>query len=261
MKRAAMLGFRVQQGRWGCGICLPQLCAALLLIAGFALSAQSARAQISASGPVVVELFTSQGCSSCPPADALMNELASRADVLPLGLHVDYWDYIGWPDTFAQPQFSRRQEAYVRAAGGRRVYTPHMVVAGADHLVGAQPMELADLIRAHAAKGYPVAVELSRSAQGYRVMAQTDQPAPMVVQVIRFIPRATVDITRGENAGRDAHYSNVVQDLEILGDWDGRSPFARDIASDPELAMAVVVQVRIGPGALGPVMGAAIAPR
>ncbi len=261
MKRAAMFGLRDQRGRWGCGICVPQLLAALLLIAGFVLSAQSARAQISATGPVVVELFTSQGCSSCPPADALMNELATRADVLPLGLHVDYWDYIGWPDTFAQPQFSRRQEAYVRAAGGRRVYTPHMVVAGADHLVGAQPMELADLIRAHAAQGYPVAVALSRSAQGYRVIAQTDQPAPMVVQLIRYIPRATVDISRGENAGRDAHYSNVVRDLEILGDWDGRSPFARDIAEAPELDMAVVVQLRLAPGALGPVVGAATAPR
>jgi len=235
------------------------LCFAVLAIMAF--SPKMAEAQLSATGPVVVELFTSQGCSSCPPADALLNELATRGDVLPLGLHVDYWDYIGWPDTFAQPQFSRRQESYVRAAGGRRVYTPHMVVGGHDHLVGAQPMELADLIRAHAAQGYPVAVELIRSADGYRLMAQTTQTAPMVVQVIRYTPRAEVDITRGENAGRDAHYSNVVRGLEILSDWDGRAPFVRTITAEAEMDLAVVVQARLGAGALGPVMGAARAPQ
>lgn len=235
------------------------LCFAVVAVMAFA--PKMADAQLSATGPVVVELFTSQGCSSCPPGDALLNELATRGDVLPLGLHVDYWDYIGWPDTFAQPQFSRRQEAYVRAAGGRRVYTPHIVVGGHDHLVGAQPMELADLIRAHAARGYPVAVELVRSADGYRVTAQTTQTVPMLVQLIRYTPRAEVDITRGENAGRDAHYSNVVRDLEILGDWDGQAPFVRTITSAAEMDLAVVVQARIGPGALGLVLGAARAPQ
>ena len=95
---------------------------------------------------VVVELFTSQGCSSCPPADALLDRLSSRNNVLALSLHVDYWDYIGWKDKFASPAHTARQQAYARAAGRRSVYTPQMIINGLDDVAGTAPMDVADMI-------------------------------------------------------------------------------------------------------------------
>ena len=95
---------------------------------------------------VVVELYTSQGCSSCPPADKLLAELASRKDVLPLALHVDYWDYIGWADVFADPAYTKRQRAYARVAGSRSIYTPQMIVGGKDHVIGFKPMAVAGVM-------------------------------------------------------------------------------------------------------------------
>ena len=97
--------------------------------------------------PVVVELFTSQGCSSCPPADALLHELSKRDDVIPLALHVDYWDYIGWKDSFAQPAFTARQRGYAQASGRRAIYTPQMIIGGQFDVVGNRPMDVAAIIR------------------------------------------------------------------------------------------------------------------
>ncbi len=116
--------------------------------------------------PVVVELFTSQGCSSCPPADAILGDLAGRDDVIALALHVDYWDYIGWKDTFADPSYTKRQRAYARVAGARNIYTPQMVVGGMDHLVGVRPMELSDLIERHNAKDSTI--DLNLGAVGWQ---------------------------------------------------------------------------------------------
>ena len=93
--------------------------------------------------PVVVELFTSQGCSSCPPADELLREMSKRPDVIALAFHVDYWDYIGWKDEFAHPGFTKRQKAYAKAAGERMVYTPQMIVHGVVRVVGHEPEALA----------------------------------------------------------------------------------------------------------------------
>ena len=99
----------------------------------FVAAAPLARAQ---GSPVVVELFTSQGCSSCPPADALLRKLAEEEDVIALALHVDYWDYLGWKDSFATPKFTARQRAYAKKARSRSIYTPQMVVQGEDRVVG-----------------------------------------------------------------------------------------------------------------------------
>ena len=99
-----------------------------------------------ARADVVVELYTSQGCSSCPPADALLEQLAARDDVIALSLHVDYWDYLGWQDAFANPAFTKRQRGYAARAGSSMIYTPQMVIGGRDHIVGTKGMELSDLI-------------------------------------------------------------------------------------------------------------------
>lgn len=94
----------------------------------------------SSTSPVVVELYTSQGCSSCPSADRVLEKLAGRDDILPLSLHVDYWDYIGWADTFADPAYTQRQKVYARNMGERMIYTPQMVINGGAHVVGNRPM-------------------------------------------------------------------------------------------------------------------------
>ena len=115
------------------------LCAAALSIMSLGLPGAAQ------DSPVVVELFTSQGCAACPPADALLGELARHEDVIALALHVDYWDYIGWEDVFARPEFTQRQHAYGHAAGSTVVYTPQMIVGGQERVVGVRPMAVADL--------------------------------------------------------------------------------------------------------------------
>ncbi len=175
---------------------------------------------------VVVELFTSQGCSSCPPADELLTQMAARDDLLPLALHVDYWDYIGWKDTFAQPQFTDRQEGYRRAARARYKYTPQMVVGGVTHVVGNRSMEVFDALEMHRQRMSQVMVAAHRDAAGATVVkayqvAHRQPGPPMVALLVNFTPEETVAITRGENAGREITYSNIVTRLAPLAEWDG----------------------------------------
>lgn len=198
-----------------------------------------------ADQPVIVELFTSQGCAACPPADALLGELAGRDDVIPLALHVDYWDYIGWSDTFAQAAFTARQHGYGHAAGSSVVYTPQMVVGGVDHVVGNRPMQVADLIAAHAAQSDPVAVEADPTPAGWQVRAVwrgTGSAPDMVVQVVTYIPMQQVEITRGENAGRLAEYHNIVTTWQVVAEWAGARPFEAEIASGGDVPHVVIVQ-------------------
>lgn len=198
------------------------------------------------SALVVVELFTSQGCSSCPPADELINELASSTDVLPLSLHVDYWDYIGWKDKFAQAKFTTRQRAYAKAAGERSIYTPQMIVQGRDHVVGYKPMKLADFIKdrqAQAAKT-PVNLALTKDTDSYTItLAPTNGlPKRMVVQFVRFSPHERVEIRRGENAGRVIDYANVVTEWLPVAKWDGAQPLTLTVPTQKGTRGAVILQ-------------------
>lgn len=204
--------------------------------------------------PVVVELYTSQGCSSCPPADRLLAELSQRDDVIALALHVDYWDYIGWADEFADPAHTERQKAYARAHDKRSVYTPQMIVAGADLIIGTKPMELADSIQAHAARTPPVVVTLTRNGDRVRIEAQADRfRGDAIVDVIGIIDERTVEITRGENAGRTLTYHNIVSSWTRVGEWDGAGIFQATIQVSPGRPIAVIVQQ----DGYGPVLGAA----
>ena len=200
---------------------------------------------------VVIELFTSQGCSSCPPADELLTELAARDDILPLALHVDYWDYIGWADSFASPAFTARQKAYARAAGSRTVYTPQMVVSGTDHLVGTREMELGALIEVHGARPAPVQLTLRRNGSGIDIRAEppVPLPRPAVVQVVRYVPARTVEILRGENAGRTITYSNIVTEWHEVGRWTGEAPLVLTAEAPGDDPAAVILQ-EDGPGAV-----------
>ncbi len=197
-----------------------------------------------ADRPVVVELYTSQGCSSCPPADAILGELAERDDVIALALHVDYWDYIGWKDDFADPSFSKRQRSYARVAGARSVYTPQMIVDGADHISGTKPMKLMERIEVHKARATPVSVRLTRDGDRVRIRATSTEPLPRgaTVRVATYLPQATVDISRGENAGRRLTYHNVVRNLVDVSTWDGSGEFRATVQSPDGVPLVVLIQ-------------------
>jgi hypothetical protein len=207
-------------------------------------------------GPVVVELFTSQGCASCPPADALLGELAHRDDVIALALHVDYWDYIGWEDSFAQHDFTLRQHGYGHAAGSTVVYTPQIIVDGQDHVVGVRAMAVADLIQAHRAQPDPVGISVREGGGVFEVeaVARMEQPRPaMVVQVVGYLPHAEVQIARGERAGTVSEHYNIVTSWRVIGNWDGGAPFVMQITPQNDNPHVVIVQQ----AGFGPILAAA----
>ena len=217
------------------------LLAAVWTVCAATLAATVAQAQ---DNPVVIELYTSQGCSSCPPADELMRELAKMDDVIPLALHVDYWDYIGWKDSFASPAFTKRQRSYARAAGHRTIYTPQMIVGGVDNVVGYKPMKLAALIQAHREKPRHDGLKIVRTGDTLSIACSPfgQTATPMVVQLIRYVPEETVEIGRGENAGKTITYANIVTEWTNLGPWDGTGPLDLNVAATGTDPLVVVLQ-------------------
>ncbi|MBW7921971.1 MAG: DUF1223 domain-containing protein [Rubellimicrobium sp.] len=237
-------------------ISVPRLAAFGLWLAVLALPAvaQSVLRPLDRSpngGLVVVELFTSQGCASCPPADAILRELTRIEGVLPLALHVDYWDYIGWQDTFGSPLFTARQQAYARAAGERMVYTPQMIIAGRERVLGNDPVAIMALIGAHAMRPAPVALEVQRAGDALHIAARSPLPflRPVAVHLVQFVPEARVAIPLGENAGHVFDYVNVVTGWQTLGEWDGSAPLALDVNGTGDGPAAVILQ-EPGPGAI-----------
>lgn len=228
-----------------------RLFARFVLVVGCTMALPVDRA---GADPVVVELFTSQGCSSCPPADALLSQLAKDDGVIALALHVDYWDYLGWEDAFALPSHTERQRAYARAAGERMIYTPQMIIAGKDHVVGYRPKEVARLIAFHAAMPDAVEVKVMPRENG-RVAIAADGPAQgdLVVQVVGYEPRGTVRIERGENAGRRIDYVNIVTGIEVVAQWDGTAPLMLEVTPPAATHSVVLVQKAMG----GPIVAAA----
>lgn len=199
----------------------------------------------SAAEPVVVELYTSQGCSSCPPADALLHELAARPDVLPLALHVDYWDYIGWKDKFARPAHAKRQKGYAQAGGRRMIYTPQMIIMGQEDVVGADAVQVEEAIGRHSKQPRPVALMVSRQGEELQIRLQARGQMPagkLLVQLVRFTPERTVSITRGELAGRTFTYANVVEDWKVAAEWDGTRELEVSVPAPGGLPAAVLVQ-------------------
>jgi hypothetical protein len=181
----------------------------------------SAHAQ---SRPVVVELFTSEGCSSCPPADALLSEIArSRPDVLPLAFHITYWDRLGWPDPFALRAATARQEDYAHVLGLDSIYTPQMVVDGRLDVVGSDRGGVfAALHRAASAAPPPVPLRLARA--GGQVTLEVGEGArgrEATVVLVGYDPAHRTAVAHGENAGRTLTESNIVRGLVRLADWHG----------------------------------------
>jgi hypothetical protein len=230
-------------------------------VLGFAVAAgPAAQADDAAeSRLVVVELFTSQGCNSCPPADALLAELAGRPDILALSIHVDYWDYIGWKDPFASPQHSERQRDYVAKLGLRYVYTPQIVVDGRHDVVGSKRRAVLRAIETAVAAKPSVAVTLSDADGGRVQLSEGEAPdSGATVWLVTFDDRHDTPVVRGENRGKTLHNANVVRELVLLGTWAGKAKaYPLDFAkarAEGRGGCAVIVQE----GAGGPVLGAGV---
>ncbi len=220
--------------------------AALTAIASFFLTT----AAVAEADPVVVELFTSQGCSSCPPADRIMQELAQRDDVIGLALHVDYWDYIGWKDEYASPAHTERQRAYAREGGRTMIYTPQMVVNGQQDVVGAKAGELNRLINAHLTAAPEAEVSATRTGEDVVVdVTPVELPAGQTyeVRVVQYSPMRHASIRRGELAGYELDYANVVENWQIAGHWDGVAPQEFKVSLASDLPAVVLIQ-RAGHG-------------
>lgn len=173
----------------------------------------------------VIELFTSQGCSSCPPADKLMAELARDPGLIVLSLPVDYWDYLGWRDTLASPAFTARQKAYSAIRGDRQVYTPQAVINGTQHAVGSERVAIEKAIgKSHAAANVLKAdVAIVSVATGYTVTVGAG-PGGETGQVwlLPIVKERQVQIGRGENTGRSIVYVNVARSVMRIGAWSGQ---------------------------------------
>jgi hypothetical protein len=189
------------------------------------LTALAGHAAASPAPKAVVELYTSQGCSSCPPADEFLRELAARSDVVALTLPVDYWDYLGWKDTLAQATFTARQRAYASARNDKQVYTPQIIVNGLKPIVGSERAKIESLIAKSVANGaLPITVGVSEAAAGITVEIGSSQGAHSSGEVwlLPVVKAREVAIGRGENKGRTITYANVVRGMVKIGDWSGQ---------------------------------------
>jgi hypothetical protein len=222
-------------------------------LTAMALTGLFATTQAAADSPVVVELYTSQGCSSCPPADAYLHELAKRDDVIALALHVDYWDYIGWKDVFASPQFTARQHAYAAAAAATTVYTPQMVINGQAHVIGSRPTQVMAAIEAQRGKGTAIDLSVNRDGGHVEISANANGGGDYVVQLVRYTPEQTVDVRRGENAGHQYSYAHIVNSWDVIGRWDGTAALYIRAAAAGDDPVVVIVQQASN----GPIVGAA----
>ncbi len=173
----------------------------------------------------VVELFTSQGCSSCPPADKLIGELAKDPTVIALSMPIDYWDYLGWKDTLADARFSARQKAYSLMRGDRDVYTPQVVVNGSFHVVGSDRAGIERAIdvtrESDGVMTVPVSIKLSGKQISVSVAASKEPSAHGEVWICSISRAIPIAIGRGENRGRELTYYNVVRNVLKVGDWNG----------------------------------------
>lgn len=182
-----------------------------------------------------------------------MHELAKRDDVIALALHVDYWDYIGWKDEFADPAYAKRQRGYAVEAGRRSVYTPQMIINGQTDIVGARPMELSKAISDYAGKATPISLDVTRSGDRVQIIAKSEKAnGPLIVQMLRYTPERTARITRGENAGHTISYANVTEDWKILQEWDGITDLTIEAEAPGEKPLVVMVQR----GLSGPILAA-----
>jgi hypothetical protein len=232
--------------------------ACAVMVLGQSLFCEDALAQPRA----VVELFTSQGCSSCPPADQVIGDLAKDPSVIALSMPVDYWDYLGWKDTLADPRFSARQKAYSQMRGDRDVYTPQVVINGGTQMIGSDVAKIKNAIgvakSGTSLMSVPVSVSTAGKNLNVSVAASTDSSSDnrgevWICSVSKSVP---ISVGRGENRGRALTYYNVVRNWLKVGDWNGSAANwtvpLENVARDGVDAAVVYVQdgSREHPGAM-----------
>jgi hypothetical protein len=224
-----------------------------------ALGMPVAAAELKEDPKAFLELFTSQGCSSCPPADELFANLAKRPDIIALAYHVDYWDYIGWADTFATKDYSDRQRAYARSWGSSRIFTPQLVVNGSEGVVASHPDEVTGAVQAAM---LALDVELEPAGDTLKItIPGRDGLGEAVVWLVCFRDRAAVTIERGENEGKTISYAQIVMGRQALGVWDPRTGASlklplKEVMPDRANGLAIIVQQEKN-GLPGPILGAA----
>jgi hypothetical protein len=236
------------------------------LLAAVLLLALGSPAMAGERPVAVVELFTSQGCNSCPPADANLVELAAKGDVLALGYHVNYWDYLGWRDTYGRAEHTARQQEYAKAFGIRSVYTPQAVINGRVHLNGAKRAKLEHAIDELERRGQNLLIDVAASVSGESVVidvglgAGTGKKAHIVL--VCYDRPTTLQIEGGENAGKHITYYNPVLETISVGMWDGQPKRVElpltDVSRKGPGGCAVLVQKVGREGYLGPIIGASV---
>jgi hypothetical protein len=225
---------------------LPALLSALALIAfAPAAGATSAVAPKHAAQPVVVELYTAQGCSDCPQANELLMKLADEPGVIALTFPVDYWDYLGWRDTYAKPEFAERQRAFQKAMKLRDVFTPQIVVDGVHQFSGVKATEVETAVSdaRHARPAHDPAIEALPHGE-FRVGAGTAPVGGATVWLVRY-DRETreTEVTKGDNKGQKVRQGNLVRELKKLGPWKGQAHVYR-LPKMPETGLRSVVLVQ-----------------
>ncbi len=243
-------------------IALPLLLLAgamLAFRAGPAHAGSTAGAATAVARPAVVELYTSQGCSSCPPADALLGELGQRAGVLALAFHVGYWDELGWPDRFALPFAAQRQNRYAQRLRQASVFTPQVVVDGERSFIGSDRAAILPVVSGPRSG---VAIHLRADGEALRIEVAADEPAGDSrgeLLVLALLPEARTAIGRGENGGRTLREFNIVRAAFALGAWDGtaRRYSLPRAALPPDTALVATLLQQAHQGAI---LGAASVP-
>ena len=214
----------------------------------------------SANAPAVLELYTSQGCSSCPPADKLIHSYAKRRDIVALSFNVDYWDYLGWKDTLGSPAFSKRQRTYAMKRGDGEVYTPQVVVNGMAHAIGSVQRQIDTAISRTSRRlsQYQIPLEV-RNTGGKLIVELGDGPVakrPATVWLASVRSTVTVPVKHGENRGRTLTYYNVVRKMSPIGMWSGKRTVIQlkdeDVLQGNADTCAILVQLGKG----GPIIAA-----
>lgn len=231
-------------------------------LAGTCLTLATAGAQQSSNRDVVLELFTSQGCKSCPQADANIAELAENPNVLALSFNVNYWDYLGWRDTLATQDNTDRQNAYRDSFNAKMVYTPQLIINGSAQMNGGDAGEIAPRLED---EKLTIPIEIKQSDTGrltISIDAGEKPSAPVHVTVFYIRDKVTSEITKGDNAGKQVVYRNSVSDINTIGIWDGDAISfelpASELKRKDVTGCAVVLQEYLSDKSLGPILGAAL---
>lgn len=243
-------------------LCMPLKFVISLVLAGSCFAGAAGAGELRAPKGVV-ELFTSQGCSSCPPADKALKKLVEQGDVVALAYHVDYWNYLGWADTLGSKENTERQYAYARALGRSNVYTPQAVINGRDHMSGADLGAINRKLDSLKSMGKGLVVNVSASLKGDQLAIDVAEGKGKANVVVVYFDRGTyVTVESGENSGRMIPYWHSVTDIQTVGMWDGsklelRLP-ANMLGTKKKHGCAVLLQAAGQGGEPGPILGAAV---